>query len=92
MKKLVVILLVLFPMYHAYPQIPPSVEVPQELKTAYATDVYKLALQNVSVANSLYHDSIRIPQFIEDSIWSELGAIYRLYGKAERDSVFDYYC
>lgn len=92
MKKLVVILLVLLPMHHAFPQIPPSVEVPQELKTAYATDVYKLALQNVAVTNSLYHDSILIPQFIEDSIWSVLGAIYNLNNLADRDSIFDYYC
>ncbi len=92
MKKLAVILLVLLPLHHAFPQIPPSVKVPQELKTAYATDVYKLALQNVAVTNSLYHDSILIPQFIEDSIWSGLGAIYNLYNLADRDSIFDYYC
>jgi len=91
MKKLTLILPLFFVLCTAFGQIP-SRCVPTELREAYESDVYKLANQVVSLASSPYKDSIRIPLFIEDSIWSGLGAIYNAYELADRDSVFDVYC
>ena len=66
--------------------------IPIELQEAYEFDVSWLALDRIMEVNSVYKDSIFIPESFKDTIWNSLVPVFNSISIPERDSIFDIYC
>ena len=75
-----------------YSQVQSSCDIPPELELNYSEDVKEMVLQRIQSQNSIYKDSIEIPQAFQDSIWQGLASIYNAFSIPERDTVYDIFC
>ena len=78
--------------FNGYCQVVSNCNIASELRNAYEYDVSQLALSRIIETNSIYMDSITIPETVKDTIWTGLAAIFNAFSIPERDSVFDIYC
>jgi len=91
LKNLALILLI-FISSTGFSQIQSSCEVPQNLQTAYATDVANLTVKRLYQNDSPDTCFITIPQIHQDSIWEGLATIFNASSVPGRDSIFDIFC
>lgn len=92
MKKLLIILFILFSINSLKAQVSSSCDVPSDLFAAYDLDVKDLSIIRIIESNSPDTSQISLSQEHQDTIWSGLAAIYNAFSIPERDSVFDIYC
>jgi hypothetical protein len=92
MKNVLMFYIIGIQCLYGYCQIISNCNVASELREAYDWDVSQLALNRIYETNSLYKDSIAVPEIIKDTIWEGLASIFNAYDIPERDSVFDIYC
>lgn len=91
LKNLALILLT-FITSTGFSQIQSNCEVPQNLQTAYATDVANLTVKRLYQNDSPDTCFITIPQIHQDSIWEGLATIFNASSVPGRDSIFDIFC
>ncbi len=92
MKKLSLSLLLFILIFPSFAQTPSWCTVNPILRAYYQDDVTELTIKQIYQTESVYMDSIPIPEIIEDSIWKAMAAIFNVSSIPERDSVFDKYC
>jgi len=93
MKFFLLTIITLLILTNSYGQILPSnCAVTPGLYNAYKDDVRALTIERINQINSIYKDSIVVPQNYRDTIWQGLAAINNVTSLSERDSVFNLYC
>jgi Secretion system C-terminal sorting domain len=93
MKKTIILLLLMIPVFHVgFAQVASSCVVPSLLESEYKRDVAQLAAYRLYQLQSSDTDLVQIPQAHTDSIYAGLAAIFNAASIPERDSVFNLYC
>jgi hypothetical protein len=79
MKKIFILLLFAFQYSMGYGQVLSNCNLAPELHDAYNWDVSKMALTRIIETNSIYKDSIEIPEIVKDTLWAGLAALYKVF-------------
>lgn len=93
MKKTIILLLLMIPVFHVgIAQVASSCVAPTLLKSEYKRDVAQMAAYRLYQLQSPDTDLVQIPHVYTDSIFEGLAAIFNATSIPERDSVFNLYC